>query len=108
MGKTAYEIESEKAAFRSWLNTGGDNAEELNYTKAAMKRAIREELTEKQRAYMMAYYGGMTMRQVAEEYGVNIGTVSRTIAKARDRLRRVLRYCSPVLLRSTMEGQHDE
>lgn len=45
MEKTAYEIE--KAAFRSWLNAaGGDNAEELNYTKAAMARAIREELTE--------------------------------------------------------------
>ena len=78
------------------------------YTKSAMARAIREELTEKQRAYMMAYYGGMTMNQIAKEYGVNKSTVSRTIANARDRLRRVLRYCSPALLRSTMEGQHDE
>ena len=46
MEKTAYEIESDKAAFRNWLNTGGDNAEELNYTKTAMKCAIREELSE--------------------------------------------------------------
>ena len=72
MEKTAYEIESEKAAFRSWL---------------------------------MAYYGGMTMQQVAGKYGVTTGTVSRTIAKARDRLRRVLRYCSPALLRSTMKEE---
>lgn len=103
MEKTAYEIETEKAAFRSWLNTGGDNAEELIYTKAAMARAIREELAEKQRAYMMAYYVGMTMQQVAKKYGVNVSTVSRTIARARDHLRRVLRYCSPALLRSTMK-----
>ena len=68
MEKTAYEIESDKAAFRNWLNAaGGDNAEELNYTKTAMARAIREELSEKQRAYMMAYYGGMTMQQVAKK-----------------------------------------
>lgn len=106
MEKTAYEIESDKAAFRNWLNaTGGDNAEELNYTKAAMARAIREELSERQRAYMMAYYGGMTMQQVAKKYGVNVSTVSRTIARARDQLRRVLRYCSPALLRSTMKEE---
>ena len=106
MEKTAYEIETEKAAFRNWLNAaGGDNAEELNYTKAAMARAIREELTEKQRAYMMAYYGGMTMQQVAKKYGVNVSTVSRTIARARDHLRRVLKYCSPALLRSTMKEE---
>lgn len=105
MGKTAYEIESDKAAFRSWLNTGGSNADELNYTKAAMKQAIREELSERQRAYMMAYYGGMTMQQVAKKYGVNVSTVSRTIARARDQLRRVLRYCSPALLRSTMKEE---
>ncbi len=105
MEKTAYEIESDKAAFRNWLNTGGDNAEELNYTKTAMKCAIREELSERQRAYMMAYYGGMTMQQVAKKYGVNVSTVSRTIARARDQLRRVLRYCSPALLRSTMKEE---
>lgn len=106
MEKTAYEIETEKAAFRNWLNAaGGDNADELNYTKAAMKQAIREELSERQRAYMMAYYGGMTMQQVAKKYGVNVSTVSRTIARARDQLRRVLKYCSPTLLRSTMEEE---
>ena len=106
MEKTAYEIETEKAEFRNWLNAaGGDNAEELNYTKTAMKWAIREELSERQRAYMMAYYGGMTMQQVAKKYGVNVSTVSRTIARARDQLRRVLRYCSPALLRSTMKEE---
>ncbi len=103
MEKTAYEID--KAAFRNWLNTGGGNADELNYTKAAMKQAIREELSERQRAYMMAYYGGMTMQQVAKKYGVNVSTVSRTIARARDQLRRVLKYCSPTLLRSTMKEE---
>ena len=105
MGKTAYEIESDKAAFRNWLNTGGDNADELNYTKASMKQAIREELSERQRAYMMAYYSGMTMQQVAKKYGVNVSTVSRTIARSRDRLRRVLKYCGPALLRSTMKEE---
>lgn len=104
MEKTAYEIESDKAAFRGWLNAaGGGNAEEINYTKAAMKQAIREELSHTQRAYMMDYYGGMTMRQVAKKYGVNTGTVSRTIARGRKKLRRVLKYCSPALLRSTMK-----
>ena len=105
MGKTSYDIESDMAALRNWLNTGGDNADELNYTKASMKQAIREELTERQRAYMMAYYSGMTMQQVAKKYGVNVSTVSRTIARSRDRLRRVLKYCSPALLRSTMKEE---
>ena len=56
MEKTAYEIESDKAAFRGWLNAaGGDNTEEINYTKAAMKQAIRGQLSHTQRAYMMDY-----------------------------------------------------
>ena len=46
-----------------------------------------------QRRYLLMYYNEvMTMREIAERCGVDITTVSRTLRRARMRLRRVLQY----------------
>ena len=46
-------------------------------------------LTETQRQYLTLYCrDGMTMYRIAEIYGVNVSTVSRTISRASSRLRR--------------------
>ena len=59
----------------------------------ALRTAWDIELTPKQRLYMHCYYvRAMTMQQIAEEYGVNPGTVSRTLRRAKERLQRVLQY----------------
>lgn len=58
-----------------------------------VNRVIREELTEKQRLTLLAYYiQEQTITQIAQEQGVNKSTVSRTLKRAEAKLRRFLRY----------------
>ena len=58
-----------------------------------VQRVIKEELTELQRQTLLAYYfQEQTIPQIAEERGVNKSTVSRTLRRAEEKLRRYLRY----------------
>lgn len=58
-----------------------------------IQRVIREELTELQRLTLTAYYfQEQTIPQIAAERGVNKSTVSRTLRRAEEKLRRYLRY----------------
>ena len=58
-----------------------------------MKAVIREQLTELQRYTVLAYYfENKTLVQIAEERNVNKSTVSRTLKRAEDKLRRFLQY----------------
>ena len=58
-----------------------------------MLRVMEEELTEKQRAYLAAYYfDELRPSQIARRYGVSRSTVTRTLRRAEDRLRRHLIY----------------
>lgn len=58
-----------------------------------LHRVIREELTELQRYTVIAYYfRELTMDQIARERRVNKSTVSRTLKRAEDKLRRFLQY----------------
>lgn len=98
--RTPYDVGFEKLAFRVWLSSRS----ETNYSAARrnMMAAVREELTPVQHRYATAYYvDRRTVSEIAAEYGVDKSTVSLTLKRARARLRRVLRYCSPDLLRMT-------
>lgn len=71
--------------------------EEDNPRREMLLRALRlawhRELTDCQRRYLNYYYrDAMTMREIAERCGVNVSTVSRTLRRARERLRHVLQY----------------
>lgn len=69
------------------------NTEEMGRVKLALWRALHEDITEKQREYMLLYYGeGLNMVQIGERMGVDKSTVSRTIQRGESRLRRCLRY----------------
>ena len=58
-----------------------------------VQRVMREELTPLQRQTILAYYvQGMNIPQIARDQGVNKSTVSRTLHRAEDKLRRYLRY----------------
>lgn len=58
-----------------------------------IQRVIREELTELQRLTLTAYYfQEQTIPQIAAERGVNKSTVSRTLKRAEEKLRRYLKY----------------
>lgn len=58
-----------------------------------IRRVIEEELTQLQRQTLLAYYfQEQTVTQIAEDRGVNKSTVSRTLKRAEQKLRRYLRY----------------
>jgi len=58
-----------------------------------VQRVIQEELTPLQRHALIAYYfQDQTISQIAEERGVNKSTISRTLHRAEQKLRRYLRY----------------
>ena len=58
-----------------------------------MRRVMEQELTEKQKAYLSAYYfEELSPSQIARRYGIHRSTVLHTIRRAEDRLRRYLTY----------------
>ena len=58
-----------------------------------VRRVIREELTDLQREVLMAYYfQEISIPQIARDRGVNKSTISRTLHRAEDKLRRYLKY----------------
>lgn len=64
-----------------------------------MSCALDEELTPRQRQVVHMYYvDQMLMTEIAAMLGVNVSTVSRTLCRGRDRLRRCLRYGGRALL----------
>lgn len=76
-----------------------DNREQLGRLKRNLVHAIQQDITPKQREYMLLYYGrGMSMEAIGEQLGVNKSTVSRTLKRGRQRLYRCLRYGASNLL----------
>lgn len=58
-----------------------------------LKRVIEAELTQCQREILTSYYfRQMTVVQIAQERCVNKSTVSRTLHRAEEKIRRCLRY----------------
>lgn len=59
----------------------------------ALKRAVEEELTPRQRECLIAYYfEGQKAHEIALALKIRPSTVSRHLKKARERLGRVLQY----------------
>ncbi len=70
-----------------------DNSWEISRLKRNLLRALREDVTAKQRQVLLLYYGqGLNMREIGELLGVDKSTVSRTIKRGEHRLKRCLRY----------------
>jgi len=58
-----------------------------------VRRVIREELTQLQREVLVAYYfQEENIPQIARDRGVNKSTISRTLHRAEQKLRRYLKY----------------
>ncbi len=77
-----------------WLReNGGDNGDRLARLRRQLHLARQRELTPRQRQFLERYFDdGLTMREIAEEAGVDPSTVSRTLHRAKERLRRALQY----------------
>lgn len=78
----------------AWERThGSDNSEQMDRLRRNLRQIRRTELTERQAEMMHLYYDmGMSIPQIAREKGLNKSSVSRTLARGRERLKRYLQY----------------
>jgi len=75
------------------LENSEDNSEQLSRLRRNMRRVRKEELTPRQEEMLHLYYDlGLTISQIAREKGLNKSTVSRTLSRGRERLKRYLQY----------------
>ena len=78
-----------------------DNSAEMTRLKRNLVRALREDVTDRQRQALTMYYvQGFNMREIGESLGVDRSTVSRTIKRGERRLQRCLRYGAASFLRN--------
>ena len=77
-----------------WLRENAeDNSEQLERLRRNLRRAREQELTPCQRQVLELHYDqNMSVTQIARHLGVNTSTVSRTLRRAQERLRRCLQY----------------
>lgn len=100
MGNTSYDSVggiADLAVYARFM--AEDNSAQMTKLKRNLSKALRQDVTPKQRQYLMLYYGkGMNVCQISEQLGVNKSTVSRTMKRGRARLYRCLRYGAASLL----------
>lgn len=88
------------AAFEMWLQAdGADNIADLKRAKRMPPLVLNECITATQMDYILKYYiDGMTTVEIADFYGVNKSTVSRTIHRGLDNAHGYLRFVSPLFI----------
>jgi len=75
------------------MENSEDNSEQLSRLRRNMRRVRKQELTPRQEEMLHLYYDlGLTISQIAKEKGLNKSTVSRTLSRGRERLKRYLQY----------------
>lgn len=71
------------------------DSNDKNYEKMvnSIRNIIKGELTEKQRSCILLYYGErIKMKDIANQLGMGISSVSRHIKKAKERLKKTMEY----------------
>lgn len=88
-------LDNDREMFRLLTETAEteSNTELRKIAKRAMKKVIEEELTTRQKQFIVLYYyKQMDMPTIAKECGVNISTVSRTLNRARQNIFRYIKF----------------
>lgn len=77
-----------------WLRDNAeDNSLQLERLRRNLRRAREQELTPRQQDLLrLRYEQNLTVTEIAERLQVHPSTVSRTLRRARERLRRCLQY----------------
>lgn len=97
---------ADMAHYARLLSEENTNENEMSRLKLALWRALHEDITEKQREYLLLYYGeGLNTVQIGEQMGVDKSTVARTIRRGEEALRRCLRYGAKRLLLMELEKE---
>ena len=83
----------DKIVFARQNMFNSDNSNDRNRMKKIVSKALNEELTEKQKACIVAYFlEGKKMINIARELGVAPSTVTRHIKSGINRLTNIAKY----------------
>ncbi len=100
MGALPFNSESYNEYKEYISKLGEDNSQNRSLLRQNLRRAISEELTEKQWEAMRLYYvEGIKMTDIAKMLGVSPSTISRNIKRGREKLKKCLRYGAKELLK---------
>ena len=76
-----------------------DNSAQLGRIRRNLLRALKEDVTPRQRELLLLYYAQrLNTREIGEKLGVSRSSVARTIKRGEARLRRCLRYGAAAFL----------
>ena len=98
MANTVYNSTNYRGEFvgdlQVWLRENAeDNSQQLDRLKRNLRRAREQELTPRQQEILtLRYEQNMRVTEIARLLGLNRSTVSRTLHRAQERLRRCLQY----------------
>ena len=88
--------QEEYMALRQYIKAVGAGGRGMT---EAVRQALERELTPRQSQLVHMYYiEQMQMQDIADEMGLHISTVSRTIKRGRERLKTCLRYGGRALM----------
>lgn len=74
--------------FKAQSNGAPTNKNEVRQYKRFVAKSLRGVITPTQREYIIDYYlSNRSMKEIAEERGVNVSTVSRTIKRGMNRIK---------------------
>ena len=92
------------AVYMAQINDSGEENSARDRLMRNLVRCIKEEVTPRQREVLYLYYvKNIRQIEIAARLGVERSTVSRTIKRGEDRLRRCLRYGAERYLRVVEE-----
>ena len=91
---------ADMAVYSRAMSEENTNSDDIAKLKRNLIKALKSDVTPRQRQMLMLYYGkGLNMREIGEMLGVDKSTVSRTVKRGERRLKKCLRYSSDSLLR---------
>lgn len=90
---------ADMAVYSRAMSEENTNSADITRLKRNLIRALQSDVTPRQREMLELYYAkGLNMRQIGELLGVHKSTVSRTVKRGEQRLKRCLRYGAGALL----------
>lgn len=102
-----FEFLSDAHQYKKWIESKSDDEDDLAHAKKMIRVAIEEELTERQAEFFHMYFlAGRTVTEIARLAGANKSTVSRTLALAKKKIFRCVRYSSPRLCHAPVQKRN--
>lgn len=94
----------DKSFIRDLMNKPSTNRINMKIAQEMLKEIIAEELTSRQRELIfLKCYEQLSNNEIAERTGLDPSTISRTLARAKERIRKIMQFYMKYLLRINMQ-----